>query len=94
MKFGTLGLINPDGTGLSHCEKGKGDPSEVTPLFAGLGRVTVSRSFGRTMTNIYRLGSSMGAVLAQWKIEEIIPNGDMSGDGRIDISPDGKTPAF
>ena len=41
------------------------------------------------MTNIYRLGLD-GAVLAQWKIGKIIPNGDMSGDGRIDVSPNGK----
>jgi TolB protein len=31
-----------------------------------------------------------GSVLAQWTIEKIIPNGDMSGDDRIDVSPDGK----
>jgi TolB protein len=41
------------------------------------------------MTNIYRLGLD-GAVLARWKINKIIPNGDMSGDCRIDVSPDGK----
>src|SRR5437763_15139206 len=41
------------------------------------------------MTNNYRLGLD-GAVLAQWKIGKIIPNGDMSGDGRIDVSPNGK----
>jgi TolB protein len=29
-------------------------------------------------------------VRAQWKINKIVPNGDMSGDGRIDVSPDGK----
>jgi Tol biopolymer transport system component len=31
-----------------------------------------------------------GAVRAQWKIEKVIPKGDMSGDGRIDVSPDAK----
>src|SRR5437016_1928940 len=41
------------------------------------------------MTNIYQLGLD-GAVRAQWKISKIIPKGDMSGDGRIDVSPDGK----
>jgi TolB protein len=29
-------------------------------------------------------------VRAQWKINKIVPKGDMSGDGRIDVSPDGK----
>jgi len=41
------------------------------------------------MTTIYRLGLD-GTVIAQWTINKIIPNGDMSGDGRIDVSPDGK----
>ena len=27
---------------------------------------------------------------AQWKISNIVAKGDMSGDGRIDVSPDGK----
>jgi TolB protein len=81
-----LGLINPHGTGFRVVRKG--DPSEVT-RYSPVWALMVSRSFARTMTNIYRLGLD-GAVLAQWKIEEIIPNGDMSGDGRIDISSDGK----
>jgi TolB protein len=81
-----LGLINPDGTGFRVV--GKGDPSEVTrysPVWAHDGQSV----FCQDMANIYRLGLD-DAVLAQWKIEEIIPNGDMSGDRRIDISPDGK----
>jgi len=81
-----LGLINPDGTGFRVVRKG--DPSEVTrysPVWARGGQSV----FCQDMTNIYGLGLD-GAVLAQWKIEEIIPNGDMSGDDRIDISPDGK----
>jgi len=41
------------------------------------------------MTNIYQIGLD-GAVRAQWRISEIVPKGDMSGDGRIDVSPDGK----
>jgi TolB protein len=45
--------------------------------------------FCQDITNIYRLGLD-GAVLAEWKINKIISNGDMSGDRRIDVSPDGK----
>jgi len=41
------------------------------------------------MSNIYQIDLD-GAVRAQWKIDKIVPNGDMSGDGRIDVSPDGK----
>jgi TolB protein len=44
--------------------------------------------FCQDMTNIYRIGLD-GAVLAQWRIEKIVPNGGMSGDGRIAVSPDG-----
>ena len=29
-------------------------------------------------------------MLAKWKLETIVPNGNMSGDGRIAVSPDGK----
>ena len=66
----------------------KGDSNEVrrySPVWARDGQSV----FCQNMANIYRLGLD-GVVLAQWKIEKIIPNGDMSGDGRIDISPDGK----
>ena len=81
-----LGLINPDGTDFRVLKKGA--PNEVTrysPVWARDGQSV----FCQDMTNIYRLGLD-GAVLAQWKIGKIIPNGDMSGDGRIDVSPNGK----
>jgi TolB protein len=81
-----LGLIDPDGTDFRVLKKG--DPNEVTrysPIWARDGQSV----FCQDMTNIYRLGLD-GAVLAQWTIDKIIPNGDMSGDGRIDVSPDGK----
>jgi TolB protein len=45
--------------------------------------------FCQDMTNIYQI-SLDGSMLAQWKIEKIIPNGGTSGDGRIAASPDGK----
>src|SRR5258705_13695607 len=41
------------------------------------------------MSNIYQIGVD-GAVRAQWTINKLVPKGDMSGDGRIDVSPDGK----
>jgi len=81
-----LGLINLDGTDFRVLQKGA--PNEVTrysPIWARDGQAV----FCQDMTNIYRLGLD-GAVLAQWKIGKIIPNGDMSGDGRIDVSPNGK----
>jgi TolB protein len=81
-----LGLINADGTGFRVLKKG--DPKEVTrysPIWARDGQSI----FCQDMTNIYRLGLD-GTVIAQWAINKIIPDGDMSGDGRIDVSPDGK----
>jgi TolB protein len=81
-----LGLINADGTDFRILKKG--DPNEVTrysPIWARDGQSV----FCQDMTNIYRLGLD-GAVQVQWKIGKIIPNGDMSGDGRIDVSPNGK----
>ena len=81
-----LGLINADGTHFRVLKKG--DPNEVTrysPVWARDGQSV----FCQDMTNIYRLGLD-GAVIDQWKIDKIIPNGDLSGDCRIDVSPDGK----
>ncbi len=45
--------------------------------------------FCQDTTNIYQIGLD-GTVVAQWKIEKIIPGGGMNADGRIAASPDGK----
>jgi TolB protein len=81
-----LGLINTDGTGFRVLKKG--NPKEITrysPIWARDGQSI----FCQDIRNIYRLGLD-GTVIAKWTINKIIPNGDMSGDGRIDVSPDGK----
>lgn len=81
-----LVFVNSDGTNF-HVLK-PGDQNEVTrysPVWARDGQSV----FCEDMTNIYRIGRD-GTVRAQWKINEIVPKGDMSGDGRIDVSPDGK----
>src|SRR5438046_4344050 len=81
-----LGLINSDGTDFRVLKKGAQDEvTRYSPIWARDGQSV----FCQDMTNIYRLGLD-GAVLAQWKIGKIIPSGDMSGDGRIDVSPNGK----
>jgi len=80
-----LVTINSDGTNF-HVLK-PGVQNEVTcysPVWARDGQSV----FCQDMTNIYQIGLH-GADRAQWKIEKIIPKGDMSGDGRIDVSPDG-----
>ncbi len=81
-----FGLINADGTEFRILKKGaQNEVTRYSPIWARDGQSV----FCQDMTNIYRLGLD-GAVLAQWKIDKIIPNGDMSGDCRIDVSPDGK----
>jgi TolB protein len=81
-----LVAINSDGTNFQVLKPG--DQNEVTrysPVWAHDGKSV----FCQDMTNVYQIGLD-GAVLAQWKISKIVPKGDMSGDGRIDVSPDGK----
>jgi TolB protein len=81
-----LVAINSDGTNFHVLKPGVQD--EVTcysPVWAHDGQSV----FCQDMTNIYQIGLD-GAVHAQWKISKIVPKGNMSGDGRIDVSPDGK----
>jgi TolB protein len=81
-----LATIALDGTDFQMVKKA--DQNAVTlysPIWARDGR----SAFCQDMTNIYQIGLD-GKTIGQWKINEIIPNGDMSGDCRIDVAPDGK----
>jgi len=81
-----LAVISSDGTNF-HVLK-PGIQNQVTcysPVWGHDGQ----SAFCQDMTNVYQIGLN-GAVRRQWKISEIVPNGDMNGDGRIDVSPDGK----
>ena len=81
-----LGLINPNGTEFRTLKKGEQEKVTLySPCWARDGKSI----FCQDMTDVYHLDLN-GTVLDQWKIEKIIPNGDMSGDGRIDVSPNGK----
>lgn len=81
-----LAVIKRDGTQFRFVKKGEQDKVALySPCWARDGKSL----FCHDMTNIYRI-SLEGAVLDQWPIEQIAPNGVMSGDGRIDISPDGQ----
>ena len=81
-----LAVINADGTGFRVLKKGEQNKITLySPSWARDGQSI----FCQDMTNIYHL-SGDGAMLDHWNIEKIIPNGNMSGDGRIDVSPDGK----
>lgn len=81
-----LALVNADGTGFKFIRKSKDTESTLySPCWAPDGKSL----FAQDMKNICRIGLD-GATLEQWEIKKSIPNGDMSGDGRIDVSPDGQ----
>lgn len=80
-----LAVISSDGTNFHVLKAGVQD--QVTcysPVWGHDGQ----SAFCQDMTHIYQIGLN-GMVQRQWKINDIVPNGDMSGDGRIDVSPDG-----
>jgi TolB protein len=81
-----LAVVNSDGTNFHVLKPGvQNEVTRYSPIWARDGQSV----FCEDMANIYKIGLD-GAVLAQWKIDKIVPKGDMSGDGRIDVSPDGK----
>jgi len=81
-----LVVVNSDGANFHVLKPGvQNEVTRYSPIWARDGQSV----FCEDMTNIYQLGLD-GAVRAQWKINKIVPKGDMSGDGRIDVSPDGK----
>ena len=80
-----LVVVNSDGTNFHVFKPGvQNEVTRYSPIWARDGQSV----FCEDMTNIYQIG--LDAVRAQWKINKIVPNGDMSGDGRIDVSPDGR----
>jgi TolB protein len=81
-----LVTINSNGTNFHVLKPGvQNEVTRYSPIWARDGQSV----FCEDMANVYQLGLD-GAVRAQWKIDKIVPKGDMSGDGRIDVSPDGK----
>ncbi len=81
-----LVVINADGTDFHVLKSGaENEVTRYSPVWARDGQSV----FCEDMTNIYRIGLD-GAVRGQWNIDKIVPKGDMSGDGRIDVSPDGR----
>jgi TolB protein len=81
-----LAAINSDGTNFHVLKHGaQNDVTCYSPVWARDGQ----SFFCQDMTNIYRIGLD-GAVQAQWRITKIVPRGNMGGNGRIEVSPDGK----
>jgi TolB protein len=81
-----LATIAPDGREFRVLKRGaQKEATFYSPCWArDMGSI-----FCQDITSIYQI-SLDGSVLAKWAIEKVIPNGGMSGDGRIDLSPDGK----
>lgn len=81
-----LGLIRADGTDFKFIRKGEQDKAALySPCWARDGKSI----FCHDTTNIYRLALD-GSVISEWKISRLVPNGAMTADGRLDVSPDGK----
>jgi len=81
-----LATIAADGTDFQMVKKA--EPKAVT-LYSPIWTHDGQSIFCQDMTNIYQIGLD-GKTTGQWKIDKIILNGDMSGDCRISVSPDGK----
>lgn len=81
-----LVTINADGTNFRVLKPGEQNAvTRYSPIWARDGKSV----FCEDMSNVYQIGTD-GAARGQWKIGQIVPKGDMSGDGRIDVSPDGR----
>ena len=81
-----IGVINADGSGFRFVEKP--DPKEHGNWGAAWAADGES-FFCEDMEHLFRQGLN-GKTIKKWPIEKLIPNGDMSGDTRLDVSPDGK----
>ena len=81
------GVVNADGTGFQKIpESGPTHQNYWAATWTADGQ----SYFAEDMEYLYRLGLD-GKILDKWAIEKIVPHGGMSGDVRLDASPDGKT---
>jgi TolB protein len=82
-----IGVINADGTGFT----GVFDTQRTRRNYWSAAWAADGRTFfAQDMESIYRLDLS-GNVVKQWRIEQIVPRGGMSGDVRLAASPDGRS---
>lgn len=82
-----IGVVNADGTGFRDVQKS--EPKHVT-YWSGAWAADGQSIYCQDMETLYHLDLD-AKVLKKWKIEKLVPGGDMSGDVRLDVSPDGKT---
>jgi TolB protein len=84
--FWDLATIAADGKEFRVLKKGAPD---LATFYSPCWARDMGSIFCQDITNIYQI-SLDGSVLGKWAIEKVIPNGGMSDDSRIDLSPDGK----
>jgi TolB protein len=81
-----LGTVKADGTGFKLIRNNIPDEKPIySPCWARDGLSI----FCHNTSTLYRVALD-GSILAQWSIGQIVPNGAMSADGRLDVSPDGQ----
>ncbi len=82
-----IGLMNADGSDFKLIQKSH-------PTHHNYWSVTWARDgqslYAQDMENLYQLGLD-ASVLKKWQIANLIPHGGMSGNVRLNVSPDGKT---
>lgn len=82
-----IGLINADGSDFRYIEKPEPkDHGNWGAAWAADGK----SFFCEDMEHLFRQGLD-GKTIQKWAIEKLTPNGGMSGDTRLGVSPDGKT---
>lgn len=82
-----LGLVNADGTGFRFLEAPGAKRHDYWAPAWGPDDQSI---FGEDMEWLYQL-SLEGKVLKKWKVEKLFKRGGMSGDVRMQLSPDQKT---
>ena len=81
-----LGTVAPDGSDFRIIKKAVGSAAFYSPSWAR----DQGSIFCHDIANIHQV-SLDGQILNTWNIERTIPNGSMSADGRVSISPDGNS---
>lgn len=81
-----LGLVNADGTSFHDLQGAEDKHKDYwSETWAADGKSI----YAQDMQSLYQLDLD-AKVLKKWVIEKLIPHGGMSGDTRLDASPDGK----
>jgi TolB protein len=82
-----IGVINADGSGF----RGVLDRQQPHRNYWSAAWAADGQSlFAQDMESLFRFDLD-GRVLKQWRIEQIVPHGGMSGDIRLDAAADGRT---